>query len=465
MHNRDIKFLLSGGTAIGNEVTVRGWVRSRRDSKAGISFINVYDGSCFDTIQAVVPSSLPNYSSDVLKITTGCAVEISGLLSESAGKGQSCEIQASALSVIGWVDDPDTYPIAKKRHTFEYLRQVAHLRPRTNAFGAISRVRTTLSSAIHRYFHERGYHWVNTPIITASDCEGAGELFRVSTLDLNNLPRSAGGAIDFEGDFFGREAFLTVSGQLNAEAYALALSKVYTFGPTFRAENSNTSRHLAEFWMVEPEVAFADLNDNAGLAEDFLKYIFTAVLDERQDDMAFFAERIDKEAIERLETVIRSDFEYMEYTDAINILRSCGESFVFPVEWGLDLQSEHEQYLAEQHVGRPVILMNYPASIKAFYMRLNDDGKTVAAMDVLVPGIGEIIGGSQREERLDVLDRRITQLGIQGDMSWYRDLRRYGTVPHAGFGMGFERVVNYVTGMENIRDAIPFPRTPKHAPF
>jgi asparaginyl-tRNA synthetase len=465
MDNRNIKSLLAGNAAIGSDVTVRGWVRSRRDSKAGISFVNVYDGSCFDAIQAVVPSSLPNYTGEVLKITTGCAVEISGVLSESAGTGQALEIQATALSVVGWVDDPDTYPVAKKRHTFEYLRQVAHLRPRTNAFGAISRVRTTLANAIHRYFHERGYHWVNTPIITASDCEGAGELFRVSTLDLNNLPRGAGGAVDFERDFFGREAFLTVSGQLNAEAYALALSKVYTFGPTFRAENSNTSRHLAEFWMVEPEVAFADLHDNARLAEDFLKYIFQSVLDERQDDMAFFAQRIDPQAIERLESVVRSDFEYMEYCDAIDILRNSGQAFEFPLEWGLDLQSEHEQYLAERHVGRPVILMNYPAAIKAFYMRLNDDEKTVAAMDVLVPGIGEIIGGSQREERLEVLDRRVAQLGIQGDMEWYRDLRRYGTVPHAGFGMGFERVVNYVTGMENIRDAIPFPRTPKHAPF
>lgn len=465
MDNRDIKSLLSSDSAIGNPVTVRGWVRSRRDSKAGISFIHIYDGSCFEAIQAVVPDTLANYQQEVLKLTTGCAVEISGLLSESAGKGQSCEIQASKVTVMGWVDDPDTYPVAKKRHTFEYLRQVAHLRPRTNAFGAISRVRTTLASAIHRYFHERGYHWVNTPIITASDCEGAGEMFRVSTLDLNNLPRSADGAVDFEEDFFGREAFLTVSGQLNAEAYALALSKVYTFGPTFRAENSNTSRHLAEFWMVEPEVAFADLNDNAALAEDFLKYIFKAVLDERPDDMAFFAQRVDKGAIERLESVVQSDFEYMDYSDAIDILRNSGESFMFPVEWGLDLQSEHEQYLAEKHVGRPVILMNYPAAIKAFYMRMNDDGKTVAAMDVLAPGIGEIIGGSQREERLDVLDRRIAELGIQGDMGWYRDLRRYGTVPHSGFGMGFERVVNYVTGMENIRDAIPFPRTPKHAPF
>ncbi|MCW8891660.1 MAG: asparagine--tRNA ligase [Sedimenticola sp.] len=465
MHNHDVKNLLSESIPLGTEVTVRGWVRSRRDSKAGFSFVTVYDGSCFDAIQVVIPGELENYHSEVLKLTTGCSVEVSGALSASEGKGQAREIQVTSLVVVGWVDDPDTYPIAKKRHTFEYLRQVAHLRPRTNAFGAISRVRTTLANAIHRYFYEQGYHWVNTPIITASDCEGAGELFRVSTLDLNNLPRSEGGGIDFEPDFFGREAFLTVSGQLNAEAYALALSKVYTFGPTFRAENSNTSRHLAEFWMVEPEVAFADLTDNARLAEDFLKYIFKAVLDEREDDMAFFAQRIDKQAIERLESVISSDFELMEYNDAIDILVNSGESFVFPVKWGLDLQSEHEQYLAEKHVGRPVILMNYPAAIKAFYMRLNADEKSVAAMDVLVPGIGEIIGGSQREERLDVLDQRIEALGIEGDMSWYRDLRRYGTVPHAGFGMGFERVLNYVTGMENIRDAIPFPRTPKHAPF
>jgi asparaginyl-tRNA synthetase len=465
MDNHDINNLLSETIPLDIEVTVRGWVRSRRDSKAGFSFVAVYDGSCFDAIQTVIPNDLENYTSEVLKITTGCSVEVKGLLSASEGQGQAREIQATAITVIGWVDDPDTYPIAKKRHTFEYLRQVAHLRPRTNAFGAISRIRTTLSSAIHRYFHERNYHWVNTPIITASDCEGAGELFRVSTLDLSNLPRSQDGAVDFETDFFGREAFLTVSGQLNAEAYALALSKVYTFGPTFRAENSNTSRHLAEFWMVEPEVAFADLNDNARLAEDFLKYIFKAVMDERQDDMAFFAQRIDKQAIERLDAVIHSNFEMMEYTDAINILIKSGERFVYPVKWGLDLQSEHEQYLAEKHVGRPVILVNYPASIKAFYMRLNDDEKSVAAMDVLVPGIGEIIGGSQREERLEVLDKRIETLGIEGDLSWYRDLRRYGTVPHAGFGMGFERVVNYVTGMENIRDAIPFPRTPKHALF
>ncbi len=465
MQIQDIKKVLSDPSLVGQEVTVRGWVRSRRDSRAGISFINVYDGTCFDAVQAVAPESLDNYQDEVLRVTTGCSIEISGELVVSQGKGQNCEIQASRVKVHGWVDDPESYPIAKKRHTFEYLRQEAHLRPRTNAFGAISRVRTTLSNAIHRYFYERGFHWVNTPIITASDCEGAGELFRVSTLDLQNLPRGEGGGIDFDQDFFGREAFLTVSGQLNAEAYALALSKVYTFGPTFRAENSNTTRHLAEFWMVEPEVAFADLNDNARLAEDFLKYIFQAVLEECPDDMAFFAQRIDKQAIARLESVVKSDFELMEYADAIQILQRSGKSFEYPVEWGLDLQSEHEQFLAEQHVGRPVILVNYPVEIKAFYMRLNDDEKTVAAMDVLAPGIGEIIGGSQREERLEVLDRRMAQTGITGDMEWYRDLRRYGTVPHSGFGMGFERVLNYVTGMENIRDAIPFPRTPRHAPY
>jgi asparaginyl-tRNA synthetase len=366
---------------------------------------------------------------------------------------------------LGWVDDPETYPIAKKRHTFEYLRSVAHLRPRTNAFGAISRVRSTLSSAIHRYFHERQFHWVNTPIITTSDCEGAGELFRVSTLDALKPPTDDKGAVDFDKDFFAREAYLTVSGQLNAESYALALSKVYTFGPTFRAENSNTSRHLAEFWMVEPEMAFANLDDNATLAEDFLRYLFKAVLDEREDDMAFFSQRIDKEALNRLRHVADASFERMDYSDAITLLEKSGKTFEYPVSWGLDLQSEHERWLAEEHVGRPVILQNYPKEIKAFYMRENDDGKTVAAMDVLAPGIGEIIGGSQREERLSVLDAKLAAQGLSEELDWYRDLRRYGSAPHSGFGMGFERVLNYVTGMENIRDAIPFPRVPRSAPF
>lgn len=467
MSSLSVKKLLNTAEQIGQVVTVRGWLRSRRDSKAGISFLNIYDGSCFDGIQAVVASDIDNYQEDVLKLTAGCSLEVTGKLVESQGGGQACEIQASAVVVAGWVDDPETYPVAKKRHTFEYLRSVAHLRPRTNAFGAISRVRTTLANAVHNYFYEREFHWVNTPIITASDCEGAGELFRVSTLDLTNLPlsNSAGGDVDFSEDFFAGESFLTVSGQLNVESFAVALSKVYTFGPTFRAENSNTSRHLAEFWMIEPEIAFAGLDENAALAEDMLRYLFTRLLDNNADDMAFFAQRVDKECIKRMEQVIESPFVQMEYTEAVDILTSCKKKFEFPVVWGSDLQSEHERFLTEEHVGKPIVLRNYPKEIKAFYMRENDDEKTVAAMDVLAPGIGEIIGGSQREERLDVLDRKLEAQGIKDELWWYRDLRRYGTVPHAGFGLGFERLINYVTGMENIRDAIPFPRTPKSAPF
>ncbi len=461
MTGNSIAHLLTG-VATGTDVTVEGWVRSKRDSKAGISFISIHDGSSFDGIQTVVPDSLPNYESIVLNITTGCSVTISGQLVESEGKGQSVEIQATAVEVIGWVDEPETYPIAKKRHTFEYLRTQAHLRPRTNTFGAITRVRTTLANAIHNYFHDRGFHWINTPIITASDCEGAGELFRVSTLDTANLPLT-NGKVDYGEDFFGAESFLTVSGQLEVESYCLAMSKVYTFGPTFRAENSHTSRHLAEFWMVEPEIAFADLNDNADLAEDLLTHVLARVLEEREDDMAFFQQRIDKQVIERTRGVIDNRFERMSYTEAVDILKSAKASFEFPIDWGMDLQSEHERYLTE-HAGRPVIVMDYPLGIKAFYMRLNNDGKTAAAMDVLAPGIGEIIGGSQREERLDVLDGRIDE-AMKKELWWYRDLRRYGTVPHAGFGLGFERLLNYVTGMENVRDAIPFPRTPGSAHF
>ena len=464
MNKQDIVELLNS-PATGQTVTIQGWVRSRRDSKAGLSFLALYDGTCFDAIQIIADQSLENYQGEILKVSAGYAIEVTGSLVASEGKGQSVEVQATEVKVIGSVDDPEQYPIAKKRHTFEYLRQVAHLRPRTNAFGAISRVRTTLSSSIHRYFKERRYQWVNTPIITTSDCEGAGELFRVSTLDALNAPRTDKGGVDFDRDFFAREAYLTVSGQLNAESYALALSKVYTFGPTFRAENSNTSRHLAEFWMVEPEMAFANLDDNANLAEDFLTYLFKAVLDECEDDMAFFAQRIDKEALTRLQHVAESSFERMDYTDAISLLEKSSKKFEFPVSWGVDLQSEHERWLAEDHVGRPIILQNYPKEIKAFYMRENDDGKTVAAMDVLAPGIGEIIGGSQREERLSVLDEKLQAHGLQDELDWYRDLRRYGSAPHAGFGMGFERVLNYVTGMENIRDAIPFPRVPRSAPF
>ena len=445
-------------------VQIEGWVRTRRDSKAGMSFIEINDGSCFDSMQVVVDADISNYADDVQKLSAGCAVRVQGRLVESSGKGQSVEIHATGVEVVGWVEDAETYPIAKKRHSFEYLREVAHLRPRTNAFGAITRVRAALAQAIHRYFHERDFYWVNTPLITASDAEGAGELFRVSTLDMVNLPM-LDGKVDYSQDFFGKEAFLTVSGQLNVECYAMALTRVYTFGPTFRAENSNTSRHLAEFWMIEPEIAFAGLKENADLAEDFLKYLFNALMNECEDDLAFFAARIDKQVTERLTSMIDSEFERMEYTDAIEILKKSNKSFEYPVTWGLDLQSEHERYLAEEHIGRPVILMNYPKEIKAFYMRRNDDERTVAAMDVLAPGIGELIGGSQREERLDYLDARLAEMGISDELYWYRDLRRYGTAPHAGFGLGFERLINYVTGMENIRDAIPFPRTPRSASF
>lgn len=462
--HHSISSIFKGQVALGTQVTVKGWLRSKRDSKAGISFLAVHDGSAFDAIQAVVPNTLDNYETQVLLLTTGCAVIVSGELVESQGKGQSVEIQAVEVEVVGEVDDPETYPIAKKRHTFEYLRTQAHLRPRTNTFGAMTRIRTTLANAIHNYFYADGFHWINTPIITGSDCEGAGELFRVSTLDMANLPRTEAGEVDYSKDFFTSESFLSVSGQLEVEAYCLAMSKVYTFGPTFRAENSHTSRHLAEFWMVEPEVAFADLSDDADLAEDMLKHIIRAVLEEREDDIAFFQQRIDDTVIERLEGVVSNSFERMEYSEAVNILQNCKEKFEFPVAWGSDLASEHERYLTEKHVGRPIVVMNYPADIKAFYMRLNDDEKTVAAMDVLAPGIGEIIGGSQREERLDVLDARMDER-LREDLWWYRDLRRYGTVPHAGFGLGFERLLNYVTGMENVRDAIPFPRTPGSSIF
>ena len=447
--------VLKGELPVGSELTVKGWLRSKRDSKAGISFLSIHDGTSFHPVQAVVPASLDNYESEIIKLSTGCAVAVRGELVASQGQGQAVEIQASRVEVLGWVEDAETYPIAKKRHTFEYLRTQAHLRPRTNTFGAITRVRHTLANAIHSYFHREGFYWVNTPIITGSDCEGAGELFRVSTLDFANLPRNPDGSVDHRADFFAGDAFLTVSGQLEVESYCLAMSKVYTFGPTFRAENSNTSRHLAEFWMVEPEVAFADLQANANLAESLLKHVFARVLEECEDDMAFFQQRIDNTVMERLRTVVDSPFERMDYSEAVNTLQNCGKSFEFPVTWGVDLASEHERYLAETHVGRPVVVMNYPKEIKAFYMRLNDDGKTVAAMDVLAPGIGEIIGGSQREERLDVLDARMDP-EVREELWWYRDLRRYGSVPHAGFGLGFERLLNYVTGMENVRDAIPF---------
>ena len=455
---------LAGKFPEGGEVTVRGWVRTVRGS-AALAFVNVSDGSGFAPIQAVVADGLSNFD-EVKRLTPGCSVIVTGTLVASQGKGQNYEIQASAVEVIGWVEDPLTYPIQPKPMSPEFLREVAHLRPRTNLFGAVTRIRNCLSQAVHRYFHEREYCWISTPIITTSDAEGAGQMFRVSTLDLANLPRDGAGNVDFSRDFFGKETFLTVSGQLNVEAYALALSKVYTFGPTFRAENSHTTRHLAEFWMVEPEIAFADLAEDARVAEDFLKYLFKAVLEERADDMAFIAERVQKDAITRLEKFIEAPFERIEYTDAITLLQKSGKKFDYPVEWGLDLQTEHERWLTEEHVGRPVVVTNYPEHIKAFYMRLNDDGKTVAAMDVLAPGIGEIIGGSQREERLDILDARMAQFGLDpAHYQWYRDFRRYGSVPHAGFGLGFERLVVYVCGLSNIRDAIPYPRAPGSAEF
>jgi len=458
--------VLAGRSPKEAAVTIRGWVRTRRDSKAGISFIHLSDGSSFHPVQVVAPNTLANYTDEVLRLTAGCAVEATGTIVPSPAKGQPFEMQASAVRVVGWVEDPDHYPIQPKPHSLEFLREVAHLRPRTSVIAAATRVRHTVAQAIHRFFSENGFLWVNTPIITAADAEGAGALFRVSTLDLANLPHTPEGKPDFTKDFFGRETFLTVSGQLNVEAYCLALTKVYTFGPTFRAENSNTSRHLAEFWMIEPEIAFADLAADADLAEALLKYTFKALLEERPEDMAFFDERIEKGIVAKLQGIVDSEFVRMDYGEAVSVLERAKEKFEFPVKWGIDLQSEHERYLTEKHARKPVIVMNYPKAIKAFYMRVNDDQKTVAAMDVLAPGIGEIIGGSQREERLEVLDARMDEIGIDKEhMGWYRDLRRYGTVPHAGFGLGFERTIAYVTGLTNVRDAIPFPRTPGNARY
>ncbi len=460
------KAILDGSIAVGSSVTLAGWIRTRRDSKAGFSFLAVNDGSCFNNVQVIAPKSLENYESEVLKLTTGCSVVVDGILKASEGKGQDYEITASAVKVLGFVENPDTYPMSAKRHSVEYLREYAHLRPRTNLMGAVMRIRNTLAYAIHTFFQSQGFMWVSTPLITSSDCEGAGEMFTITNLDLNNLPKDDKGNVDYTEDFFGKHAYMTVSGQLEVETYACAFSKCYTFGPTFRAENSNTTRHLAEFWMCEPEMAFTDLNGCANVAEQMLKFVFKTVLEQRRDDLEFIVERVDKNAIKRLEDFINSDFAQVDYTKAVEILKNCGKKFEFPVEWGIDLQSEHERYLAEEYFKSPVVVKNYPKDIKAFYMKLNDDGKTVAAMDVLAPGIGEIIGGSQREDRLDVLDKRMEETGLNKDAYWwYRDLRRYGSVPHSGFGLGFERLVVYVTGVGNVRDAIPFPRTPKSAEF
>jgi asparaginyl-tRNA synthetase len=462
--------------AIGREVLLRGWVRTRRDSKAGFSFLEINDGSCQGNLQVVADAALANYESEVKRLTAGCSVVIEGVLRASPGKGQATELAARSVAVCGWAD-AETYPLQKKQHSFEFLRTIAHLRPRTNTFGAIARVRNCVCRSIHEFFQEEGFLYVHTPIITASDCEGAGAMFRVTTLDPSATPPQAGAGAapcsqpapaspHFAQDFFQRPTFLTVSGQLEAETFACSLGKCYTFGPTFRAENSNTTRHLAEFWMVEPEMAFFDLADNMDLAERFLKRIFGDVLSRSAEDMEFFRQRIDPTAVDTLRHVLESRFVRVSYTEAVEVLRACGQAFEFPVEWGRDLQAEHERYLTESHFRSPVILYDYPRAIKPFYMRLNDDGRTVRAMDVLVPKVGEIIGGSQREERLEVLDGRMREQGLDPQSYWwYRDLRRYGTVPHAGFGLGVERVLLFITGMANIRDVIPFPRAPGSADF
>ncbi len=445
-------------------VTIQGWVRTKRELK-GFAFVEVNDGSSLAGLQAVVDGDLPDYESILKQLGTGAAVAIDGVLVESPGKGQKIELKASAVSVYGEAD-PDTYPLQKKRHSFEFLRTISHLRSRTNTLGAVFRVRNACATAIHNFFQDKGFLWIHSPIITASDCEGAGELFTVTNLDLNNLPKTDQGEVDYSQDFFGKPAYLTVSGQLQAEVMAMAFQNVYTFGPTFRAENSNTSRHLAEFWMVEPEMAFCDLEGDQNLAEEFLQYIFQYVLDHCPEDLEFFNKWIDKSLLTRADNIINNEFARVTYTEAVTLLEKAPKKFEFPVEWGIDLQSEHERYLAEELFKKPVIVTNYPKEIKAFYMRLDEGEKTVSAMDVLAPGIGEIIGGSQREERLDVLERRIQEMNIEAeDLWWYLDLRRYGTVPHAGFGLGFERLVQFMTGMTNIRDVIPFPRTPLSADF
>ena len=454
--------LLQSKTAVGTDVVVKGWVRTKRGNK-NVAFIALNDGSIIHNIQIV--ADVNKFDESLLKnITTGSCIKVCGKLVESLGSGQPVEIQADSIEIYGTTDA--SYPLQKKGHSLEFLREIAHLRPRTNTFGAVLRIRHAMAFAIHKYFNDHGFYYLHTPLITGSDCEGAGAMFSVTTLDLNNVPKTDEGKVDYSQDFFGKPCNLTVSGQLEAELGALALSQVYTFGPTFRAENSNTPRHLAEFWMIEPEVAFYELEDNMELAEEFLKYLIQYALDNCQDDLQFLAKMYDNELIDRLKFVVDNDFVRLEYTEGIDILMKSGVKFEFPVSWGLDLQSEHERYLVEQHFKKPVILINYPKEIKAFYMKMNDDGKTVRAMDVLFPKIGEIIGGSQREENLDVLQQRVKEVGVpEKDIWWYLDTRRWGTAPHSGFGLGFERLLLFVTGMGNIRDVIPFPRTPKNAEF
>ncbi len=448
---------------IGKEVDVMGWVRTRRGNKH-VQFVALNDGSTIRSVQIVFDMTL--FSDDDLRpVTTGSAIHVKGLLVESQGRGQSCEVQARTLEVFGTAD-PATYPLQKKGHSLEFLREIAHLRPRTNTFGAVLRIRSALAFAIHKFFQERGFYYLNTPLITASDCEGAGAMFQVTTLDIANPPRDEEGRVDYSADFFGKPTALTVSGQLEGELGATALGAIYTFGPTFRAENSNTPRHLSEFWMIEPEVAFIDIADNMDLAEDFIKYCISYALERCHDDIEFLSQMYDQELEARLRSIVDSTFVRLTYTDGVKILQESGRKFEFPVSWGIDLQSEHERYLVEEHFKCPVILTDYPKDIKAFYMKLNDDGRTVRAMDVLFPKIGEIIGGSEREASYEKLQQRIKELNIpMKDMWWYLDTRRYGTVPHAGFGLGFERLVLFVTGMTNIRDVIPFPRTPNNAEF
>lgn len=454
--------LLQSTTAIGTEVVVKGWVRTKRGNK-NVAFIALNDGSIIHNIQIV--ADVNKFDEALLKnITTGSCIKATGKLVESLGSGQPVEIQAESIEIYGTTDA--SYPLQKKGHSLEFLREIAYLRPRTNTFGAVLRIRHAMAFAIHKYFNDHGFYYLHTPLITGSDCEGAGAMFNVTTLDLNNVPKTEEGKVDYSQDFFGKPCNLTVSGQLEGELGALALSQIYTFGPTFRAENSNTPRHLAEFWMIEPEVAFYELEDNMELAEDFLKYLIQYALDNCQDDLQFLAKMYDSELIERLKFVVDNNFVRLDYTEGIDILMKSGVKFEFPVSWGLDLQSEHERYLVEQHFKKPVILINYPKEIKAFYMKLNDDGKTVRAMDVLFPKIGEIIGGSQREENLDKLRQRVEEVGVpEKDIWWYLDTRRWGSAPHSGFGLGFERLLLFVTGMGNIRDVIPFPRTPKNAEF
>jgi len=449
---------------IGQTLTLYGWIRTARHQKT-FSFLSLNDGSCLSNFQVVVADTLPHYATLMHQLTTGTSVKVTGQIVESPGQGQAIEMHAKELVILGECSSEE-YPLQKKKHSFEFLRTISHLRPRTNTQGAVARVRNALAFASHQFFQEKGFLYIQTPIITAADCEGAGELFQVTTLPLNKLPTTSSRDIDFSQDFFGKPTFLTVSGQLNGEAYACALSNIYTFGPTFRAENSNTSRHLAEFWMIEPEVAFATLSDIMTLAEEYIKYTLSYVLKRCTEDMQFFDQFIEKDLLQRLSNVLESPFARLSYTEAVTILQKSGKKFSFPVSWGLDLQSEHERYLSEEHCKKPVILTDYPKDIKAFYMRANDDGKTVAAMDVLVPRIGEIIGGSQREERLATLEAKIKAVGLDPEQyRWYLDLRRYGSVPHAGFGLGFERLVQFVTGIENIRDAIAFPRVPGFAEF